>query len=390
VGDSAKQIEPDGERLAVMLASGRVREADLVVLSVGVRPESELAAAAGLGVAPRGGIRVNAHMQTDDPLIYAVGDATEVNDSITGQPVQVPLAGPAARQGRIAADHALGRDARYRGTQATAIVRVFGCTAAMTGASETTLRRLGTPYAKVYTHPKQHAGYYPGAVPITLKLLFEPGTGRLLGAQAVGQEGVDKRIDVLAVALAAGMTVFDLEQLELAYSPQYGAAKDPINMLGFVAAGMLRGDHPQTTVDALAAAGPAHPLRDGSAAMPQLLDVRTREEFAAGHIGGAINVPLDELRERLEEIDRRRPVIAYCQVGQRGYAATRILSQRGFLAANLSGGYQTYDDFRATGALAEARDDLRAPPGAPAIGQTPRGEAPRSAVVSRSARGDAD
>ena len=344
LGESADAFEQAGGGLTVKLKSGRQLQTDIVVLGVGVRPENTLAVDAGLAVGPRGGIRVDEHMRTADPDVYAVGDAVEIKDLVTGEATQIPLAGPANRQGRIAADHIFGRRSRYRGTQGTAIVRVFDCTAATTGASEKTLRRLGRPFRKIYTHPTQHAGYYPGAVQMTLKLLFEPETGQLLGAQAVGGDGVDKRIDVLAVAIGAGLSVFDLEELELAYSPQYGSAKDPINMLGFVAAGMLRGDHPQTTIEELLAvpAGQARPL---------VLDVRTPEEFAAGHIPDAVSLPIDELRGRLDELPRDRPIVSYCKVGQRGYLATRILNQSGFSAVNLSGGFQTYLAYQATGAI---------------------------------------
>lgn len=340
LGQSATAFAQTPDGLVAVLKSGERLNAQLILLGVGVRPENKLAVEAGLEVGPRGGIRVNEHMQTNDPDIYAVGDAAEVHDGVTGEPTQVPLAGPANRQGRIAADHAFGRDSRYRGTQGTAIVRVFDLTAALTGASEKNLQRLGRPYRKVYVHPTHHAGYYPGAQQMTLKLLFAPDTGKVLGAQAVGGAGVDKRIDVLATAIQAGMTVFDLEEAELAYSPQYGSAKDPINMAGFVAAGLLRGDHPQVSVqEAIALTGPRGVL----------LDVRTPTEYAAGHIPGAVNIPVDELRSRLVELPRDRPVAAYCQVGQRGYLALRILLQAGFQAANLSGGYKTYQLFTTTG-----------------------------------------
>ena len=254
LGQSATAFEPTSDRLAVCLKSGERLVAQLVILGVGVRPENKLAVDARLELGPRGGIRVNEYLQTSDPDIYAVGDAIEVVDFVTGEPTQVPLAGPANRQGRIAADNCLGRVVRYRGTQGTAVVGVFGRTAAITGASAKTLRRLQRPFRMVYVHPTQHAGYYPGAEALTLKLLFDPQTGRILGAQAVGGAGVDKRIDVLAVAIQAGMTVFDLEEMELAYAPQYGSAKDPINMAGFVAANLLRGDHPQADMAAIVAA----------------------------------------------------------------------------------------------------------------------------------------
>jgi NADPH-dependent 2,4-dienoyl-CoA reductase/sulfur reductase-like enzyme/rhodanese-related sulfurtransferase len=334
LGQSAAAFEPDAHGISVCLKSGMRLPAQLVILGVGVRPESKLAADAGLAVGPRGGIRVNDHLQTSDPDIYAVGDAVEIKDFVTGEAAQVPLAGPANRQGRLAADHIFGRDTHYRGTQGTAIVRVFGKTAAMTGASEKSLRRLNRPYRKVYVHPTSHASYYPGAEQMSLKVLFEPETGRLLGAQAVGGAGVDKRIDILAVSIQASMNVFDLEEMELAYSPQYGSAKDPVNMAGFVAAGLLRGDHPQIDVEALAnGAGGKHPL---------IVDARTPGEFAAGHIPGAVNLPVDELRSRLGELPRDREIAVCCQVGQRGYLATRILLQAGIAAANVSGGYTTY------------------------------------------------
>ena len=255
LGQSAEAFERSTKGLTVRLTSGEQLPAQLVILGVGVRPENQLAVAAGLQVGPRGGIRVNEHLQTSHPDIYAVGDAIEVVDFVSGDPTQVPLAGPANRQGRIAADHIFGRPARYRGTQGTAIVGVFERTAALTGLAEKSLRRAGRPYRKVYLHPANHAGYYPGAESMALKVLFHPDSGKLLGAEAVGGAGVDKRIDVLAVAIQAGMTVFDLEETELAYAPQYGSAKDPINMAGFVAAGLLRGDHPQLNVEAVLGAG---------------------------------------------------------------------------------------------------------------------------------------
>ena len=338
LGQSAESFEQSAEGIVVRLKSGTRLTAQLVILGVGVRPENKLAVEAGLEVGPRGGIRVNEFLQTSDPDIYAVGDAIEVKDFVSGDPVQVPLAGPANRQGRIAADNVFGRSVKYRGTQGTAIVGVFDRTAAITGASEKALRRANRPYRKVYIHPVHHAGYYPGAEPMTLKILFHPETGKLWGAQAVGGAGVDKRIDVLAVAIQAGMTVFDLEEMELAYSPQYGAAKDPINMAGFVAGGLLRGEHPQVDVETILA-GPADQ-------QPLVVDVRTPQEFSAGHIAGAVNVPVDDLRSRLGEIPRDRKIAVCCQVGQRGYLATRVLRQKGFSASNIGGGYKTYKLFQ--------------------------------------------
>jgi NADPH-dependent 2,4-dienoyl-CoA reductase/sulfur reductase-like enzyme/rhodanese-related sulfurtransferase len=337
LGQSAEAFEPTPDGLTVRLKSGQRLPAQLVVLGVGVRPENKLAVDAGLEVGPRGGIRVNEHLQTSDPDIYAVGDAIEVKDFVTGEPTQVPLAGPANRQGRIAADHIFGRDTRYRGTQGTAIVRVFDRTAALTGASEKVLRRAKRPYRKVYVHPTHHAGYYPGAEAMTLKLLFDPQSGKILGGQAVGGAGVDKRIDVLAVAIQAGMTVFDLEEMELAYSPQYGSAKDPINMAGFVAGGLLRGDHPQVDVEVV--------LALPTAGHPFVLDVRTPQEFGAGHLPEAVNIPVDELRSRLGELPHDQEIAVYCQVGQRGYLATRIMRQAGFQVVNVGGGFKTYQLF---------------------------------------------
>ena len=333
-GEAAEGFESTADGLAVQLKSGRVLPAQLVALGIGVRPENGLAVAAGLDVGPRGGIRVNDQLQTSDPDIYAVGDAIEVTDFVSGNPTQIPLAGPANRQGRIAADNIFGRPSTYRGTQGTAILGLFGKTAAMTGASEKALQRAGRPYRTVVIHPTSHAGYYPGAESMTLKLTFDPESGKVLGAQGVGGAGVDKRIDVLAVAIQAGMTVYDLEEMELAYSPQFGSAKDPVNMAGFVAAGLLRGDHPQVDAASLRELAPEKPH--------VLLDVRTQNEFEAGHIPGSIHIPVDELRERLGELPQDQEIIAYCKVGQRGYIATRILMQSGFAVRNLSGGYTSY------------------------------------------------
>lgn len=339
LGQFAESFEQSADGLIVCLNSGQRLAAQLVVLGVGVRPENTLAVEAGLETGPRGGIQVNEFLQTTDPNIYAVGDAIEVKDFVSGNATQVPLAGPANRQGRIAADNVFGRSMKYRGTQGTAIVGVFDKTAAMTGASEKVLRRDKRPFRKVYIHPAHHAGYYPGAEAMTLKLLFDPTTGRVLGAQGVGGAGVDKRIDVLAVAIQGGLTVFDLEEMELCYAPQFGSAKDPINMAGFVAGGLLRGDHPQVDVEEI--------LATPAAERPFLLDVRTPNEFASGHIPGAINIPVDDLRSRLAELPRDRPIAAYCQVGQRGYLATRILQQRGFSVMNIGGGYKTFMLFHA-------------------------------------------
>lgn len=337
LGDSAEGFENTSNGLLVKLKSGKSIETDFAVVCIGVRPENKLAAAAGLACGPRGGVITNGQMQTDDPHIYAVGDVAQVTDVISGGPTQIPLAGPANRQGRIAADHIFGRESAYRGTQGTSVVGVFGMTAAMTGASEKVLTRQQTAFEKVYVHPNDHAGYYPGATPMTLKLLFAPDTGRVLGAQGVGGGGVDKRIDVVAMAIQAGMSVFDLEEAELCYAPQYGSAKDPVNMAGFVAAGVLRGDHViihSSDLDAASdLAGNNHLA---------VVDVRTEAEFARGHIPGARNVPLERLREQLDALPQDQQLVVYCQVGQRGYMAMRLLHQAGFQVANLCGGYKLW------------------------------------------------
>jgi rhodanese-related sulfurtransferase len=277
-------------------------------------------------------------MRTDDPSIWAVGDAVEVHDVVTGQEVVLPLAGPANRQGRIAAESIAGRDTSFRGVQATAVVGILGMTAASTGASEKGLRRAGvTDFHKVYLHPGHHAGYYPGAKPIHLKLLFSASDGRILGAQAVGFEGVEKRIDVIATALQFGATVQDLAETELCYAPQYGAAKDPVNLAGMIASNVLCGDMPLAAWEDLGSNGAL------------LLDVREPGEFAAGAIPGATNIPLSQLRTRSTELPRNRSIDTYCGVGQRGYYAVRFLRQNGFDARNLSGGIATYRMRKAAG-----------------------------------------
>jgi NADPH-dependent 2,4-dienoyl-CoA reductase/sulfur reductase-like enzyme/rhodanese-related sulfurtransferase len=340
LGNSAEKFEQSQSGLVVHLKSGERLPSDLAILGVGVRPESTLAVAAGLDVGPRGGTRVNDFLQTSDPDIYAVGDAIEVKDYVTGAPTQLPLAGPANRQGRIAADNVFGRSSRYRGTQGTAIVKVFDIVAATVGLSEKAARRANIPFQKVYLHPSDHATYYPGAEPMALKLLFCPASGRLLGAQAVGRSGVDKRIDVLSIAIQSRMTVYDLEEAELAYAPQFGSAKDSINMAGFIASGVLRGDQPQEDMETVFST---------SAQDQVLVDVRSPAEFARGTIPGALNIPVDELRDRLKELPHDRQIAVFCEAGQRGYLAARILAQAGRQSANLAGGYKTYLLFRGCG-----------------------------------------
>ncbi|MBU6283251.1 FAD-dependent oxidoreductase, partial [bacterium] len=340
LGDGLARFEPEGERIVAVTESGARHAADLVILSIGVRPETALARGAGLPVGPRGGIVVDAHMRTADPAIWAMGDAIEVHDVVTGQEVVLPLAGPANRQGRLAAESIAGRSRAFRGVQATAVVGVLGLTVASTGASEKGLRRAGvTAFQKVWLHPGHHAGYYPGATPIHLKLLFSVPDGRVLGAQAVGLEGVDKRIDVIATMIQMGGTVRDLAEAELCYAPQFGAAKDPVNLAGMIATNHLDGDMPLADWEKLDAG--------------LLVDVREPHEFEAGHLAGAINLPLSQLRGRHEELPRDRDVTVYCQVGQRGYYATRFLRQNGVRASNLSGGFTTWKALRGAGLVGE-------------------------------------
>ena len=320
-----RQVE--GGALEVETKSGKTYPADLVILALGVRPDTTLAKAAGLEVGERGGIRVDEQMRTSDPDIYAVGDAVEVKDTVTGEWSLLALAGPANRQGRIAADAIAGRKARFRGAQGTSIIGLFGAAAAWTGASEKTLQRLGdTDYDKVYLFPNSHAGYYPGAKPLQLKVIFRRSDGRLLGAQALGEDGpaVDKRISALAVALQMGATVYDLAEAELCYAPQFGSAKDGINFAGMVAANVLDGDMPQAHWDAV----------DGA----YVLDVREPVELVVESHPGAINIPLGQLRSRLDELPRDREILVLCRSAQRAYYATRILLQHGLRARNISGG----------------------------------------------------
>ncbi|MBL0674100.1 FAD-dependent oxidoreductase [Aeromonas dhakensis] len=318
--------------LRLTLSDGTRLDTGLLILAIGVKPETLLAAKAGLELGPRGGIKVDAAMRTSDPFIYAVGDAVEETDFVTGESVLIPLAGPANRQGRIAADNMLGRAETYKKTQGTAICKLFDLAVASTGLSEKRLLQLGLPFEKAYVHPGSHAGYYPGAHPVSLKLLFAPD-GKIYGAQAIGKDGVDKRIDVLAVAQRAGLTVFDLQDLELTYAPPFGSAKDVINMAGFVASNHLKGD---TLLCYAAEVEARHPHQ-------QVLDVRNGPELdKLGRIPGAMHIPLDELRNRLHELPRDKELLISCQVGLRGHVACRLLSQHGFKVKNLSGGFKTW------------------------------------------------
>ncbi|WP_226643278.1 CoA-disulfide reductase [Mesobacillus subterraneus] len=328
--DGVKSFEKNGK--IINLNSGKQIDTDLVILAIGVAPENKLAKEAGLELGLRGAIRVNERLQTADESIYAIGDAIEVKDYINGQATHIPLAWPANRQGRIVADHINGIDSKYQGTLGTSIAKVFDMTVAATGNNEKTLKRLGISYDVVHVHPSSHAGYYPGAFPIALKLIFDRETGKIFGAQAVSYDGADKRIDVLATAIKGGMTIFDLPDLELAYAPPYSSAKDPVNMAGYAAKNLAEG---------LVETVQWHEINDILADGGYLIDVREPIERDMGMIEGSVNIPLGELRDRLDEIPTKE-VYVYCQVGLRGYLASRILIQAGFKVRNLDGGYKTY------------------------------------------------
>ncbi|MBU5625656.1 FAD-dependent oxidoreductase [Oscillibacter sp. MSJ-2] len=326
--------EDAGDCLRVMLKEKPPLQTDLVLLAIGVEPDTQIARDAGLELGIKGSIVVNEYMETSLPDIYAVGDAVQVRHLVSGRPALISLAGPANKQGRIAADRICGREARYQGSQGSSVIKLFGMTAASTGLNEKSAQAAGIPYDKVVNFSTDHAGYYPGAANLTLKTLFDPESGRILGAQIVGFGGVDKRIDVLASAIREGLSAADLSELELAYAPPYSSARDPVNVAGFtmenLRSGLVRQFH-WDQVDALR-------REDGV----MLVDVRTPEEFRSGHIPGAVNIPLDELRDRLEEMDRSKTIYVNCHSGLRSYLACRILAGNGFDCAHLSGGYRFY------------------------------------------------
>lgn len=333
LGAALGKVLPD----AVELTNGRVLPADLVLLAIGVRPETSLARSCGLEIGPRGGICVDDRLRTSDPRIYAVGDAVEKVDWLSGEPVLVPLANLANHQGRAAADDIAGRSRSFGAVQATAIIKVFAKVAAVTGWNEKRLRAAGRPYIAVHTHPSSHAGYYPGAQPMALKLLVDPRTEQILGAQAVGGEGTDKRIDVISTAMRAGLAASALADLELSYAPQFGSAKDPVNMLGYVAENRLSG---------AARSVQWHEVADRVAQGALLVDVRAASEHAAGHIPGSYSFPLDDLRSLRGELARTADacpeLIVYCRVGQRAHTAAALLTSWGYTVANLDGGYLTW------------------------------------------------
>lgn len=355
LGQQASRLSPDGERVKVSTSGGIELVADLVVMAIGVRPDTALAQAANLETNPRGAILVDAHHQTNDSRVFAAGDAVQVTEPVFGGSAYVPLGGPANRQGRLIADNIAHRegqncfaasDLEYRGTQGTSIVRVFDEVAALTGQSEKGLTRLskarGTDYEVVYATGKDHAGYFPNATPILIKLIFELPTGRVLGAQATGQKGIDKRMDIIAMAIQMKATVFDLAQTELCYAPPFGSAKDPVNMVGFMACNVLQGVTNLMHVSDLSG--------NGSKTPATILDVRTRAEFSAGSIPDAINIPLEELRQRIDEVPSKGSIVTYCKSGLRGYYAERILKQHGFApVCNLSGGFDLWHQVQSQG-----------------------------------------
>jgi NADPH-dependent 2,4-dienoyl-CoA reductase/sulfur reductase-like enzyme/rhodanese-related sulfurtransferase len=322
-------FEQQDKNIVVKTKSGISIATDMVILSIGVKPEISLAEQCGLDLGKTGGIKTNNRMQTSDPFIFAAGDSVETTDFVTKQSVIVPLAKPANRQGRVIADNISNPNTKsvYRGVQGTSICKVFDYVLACTGASEKTLNRVGMQFDKVHLYPFNHVSYYPGATRMSLKVLYRPDDGLILGAQAVGMEGIDKRIDVISMAIQARQTIHDLEEVELCYSPQFGSGKDPINVAGMIGGNALRGDQPL-----------AHWNQINSTKDIQLLDVRNVDEFDGGHVEGAKNIPLNDLRKRMNELDQSKPVHVYCAVGQRGYYGTRLLLQHGFDARNVSGG----------------------------------------------------
>ncbi|TWH57606.1 NADPH-dependent 2,4-dienoyl-CoA reductase/sulfur reductase-like enzyme [Desulfitobacterium sp. LBE] len=331
LNDGVKSFQDLENQVEVTLASNRKLQGDLIILAIGVIPDTGFLKESGLELGPKGHLIVNEHMATNLPHVYAAGDAVEVLDYITKTKTAIPLAGPANKQGRIAADNIAGLNSTYKGTQGTSIIKIFELTAASTGANERTLQRANLPYHVIHIHPVSHASYYPNAYPMTLKLIFG-ADGRIFGAQGIGRDGVDKRIDVIATVIRLGGTVEDLTELELAYAPPFSSAKDPVNMAGYVAQNVLTGQAHMLVWDDLNKIDEEYTF----------VDVRTKIEFAKGHVEGAINIPVDDLRQRIQELDPGKLIVVYCEVGLRGYFAERILTQKGYRVLNLTGGYTTY------------------------------------------------
>ena len=332
LNDGVKAFAEIGNKIETTLNSEAKLTADMIILAIGVTPDTNFLKESGIDFGPRGHILVSERMETSAPGVYAVGDAIEVVDFVTKSKTAIPLAGPANKQGRIAADNVAGIKSSFKGSQGTSIIKLFGLTAAGTGANERTLQRLNIPYKTVIIHPVSHASYYPGAVPMTLKLIFNE-EGKVLGAQGIGYDGVDKRIDVIATVIRLGGTVEDLTELELAYAPPFSSAKDPVNMIGFVAQNVLTGKSKVMTWEEIAKLDQEEYI---------LVDVRTEEEYENGHVEGAVNIPVDSLRERMSELDPGKKILGYCQVGLRGHVAESILNQYGYEFINVTGGYKSY------------------------------------------------
>jgi NADPH-dependent 2,4-dienoyl-CoA reductase/sulfur reductase-like enzyme/peroxiredoxin family protein/rhodanese-related sulfurtransferase/TusA-related sulfurtransferase len=360
LGDGAEAFgESNDGRVGIKLKSGKTLTVDLVILSIGVKPDTRFVKDAGIAVNDRGAIIVDSHLRTNIENVYAVGDAIEVTDFVSGKKVMVPLAGPANRQARIVADNISGLKSEYKNTQGTAICKIFDLTAAVTGINEKNAKKFGIAFKKSYTHSSSHASYYPGSFPMSIKVLFNPDNGKLLGAQIIGKNGVDKRIDVFATAIRHGLTMQDLSELELSYAPPYGSAKDAVNIAGFTAENIMTGLMPVWYPEDLES------IRDNGT----LLDVRTSVEYEQGAIENAKLIPVDSLRKRLDELDKNKPVYVYCQVGLRGYLATRILAQNGFTVANLSGGYKTFSTFKKSGNETEYLKPIQQPACSSPMGQ---------------------
>lgn len=335
LNETVDSIEDDDDKLVIHLKSGKILETDMLILAIGVEPEGTLAEKAGIKQGIKGSIQVNEHMQTSDPDIYAVGDAVQVKNLISGEDALISLAGPANRQGRIAADNICGIESAYPGSQGTSVIKLFDMTFASTGINEKTAKAAGIDYDKVILSPADHAGYYPGGSTMTMKVIFEKGSDKLLGAQIAGYNGVDKRIDVLATAMYAGVKASDLKELDLAYAPPFSSAKDPVNMAGFMIENVQSGVLKQFFYEDLDALSGRNDIT--------LLDTRTTGEYGRGHVDGFINIPVDELRERIDEIDKTKPVYVMCQSGLRSYISTRILEGNGYDAYNFAGGYRLYN-----------------------------------------------
>ena len=335
LGHSVEGFEKAGDQVNVLIKGEQTIKTDMVLLAIGVAPDTHLAKEAGLTLGIKNSIVVNDRMETSAPDIYAVGDAVEVRHFVTGSKALISLAGPANKQGRIAADNICGGNSVYQGSQGSSVIKIFDMTVATTGINERTAKDAGIDCDKVYLSPSNHASYYPGGTMMTMKVLFEKSTYKLLGAQIVGYEGADKRIDVIATAMHAGMTALQLKDLDLAYAPPYSSAKDPVNMAGFMIENIAEGRLKQFFWDEVGA------LPDDGSVF--LLDARTREEYTAGHINGFVNIPLDELRDRLSELPQNVPLYVLCQSGLRSYLACRILSQNGWDCHNFSGGYRLYE-----------------------------------------------